>query len=227
MRKKIPIPHEGVFSFKYASIADFLKEYNYCFLKCDPNELANLFYTANWMAILFTTMEARGNKGLAMSVIPKSIEGFHVKYSTGGGQSTQTSNRVKIYEYEGGVKPHERPTRRAMVIPFSSDETVRGYTNRNFTRSTLSAIPDDGESFTRMRGVGSGDSSSMDERSFTNMALTATLSSSAPIDFEYTHQPPRESSSTTSIFGLGLGRNQRPSNSEQTESFYKANTTTW
>ena len=117
MRKSIPIPHHNRFHFKYATEQDFLREYNYCFSACDSIEVTNLFFTANWMSLLFATVDARGNKGLAMCVIPKVIEGFHVRYSTGGGQSAQTASRVKIYEHEGSVKPHERPTRRSISIP--------------------------------------------------------------------------------------------------------------
>ena len=117
MRKSIPIPHHNRFHFKYATEQDFLREYNDCFSECDSTEVTNLFFTANWMSLLFATVDARGNKGLAMSVIPKVIEGFQVRYSTGGGQSAQTASRVRIYEHEGSVKPHERPTRRSISIP--------------------------------------------------------------------------------------------------------------
>lgn len=117
MRKNIPIPHQNRFHFKYATEQDFLREYNYCFAECDPTEISNLYFTANWMALLFATVDARGNKGLAMNVIPKVIEGFSARYSTGGGQSVQTAARVRIYEHEGSVKPHERPTRRSISIP--------------------------------------------------------------------------------------------------------------
>lgn len=44
-------------------------------------------------------------------MIPRLVEGFQVKYNTGGGQSLQTSYRVTIYETEGSVKPVHRPKR--------------------------------------------------------------------------------------------------------------------
>jgi hypothetical protein len=120
MRKRIPVPHANKFNFKYATKEDFLREYNYTFMDCDELETDQLFFTANWMALLFMTVDARGNKGLAMNVIPKVIEGIHVKYSTGGGQSLQTACRVRIYEHEGSVKPHERPTRKNSISASSS-----------------------------------------------------------------------------------------------------------
>ena len=113
MRKRIPAVPDSNFTFKYGTEQEFLKAYDYCFLDCEPAELTKLFFTANWMALLFTTVDARGNKGLAMGVIPRVIEGFQVRYSTGGGQSVQTASRVHIYEKEGNVKPHVRPTRKA------------------------------------------------------------------------------------------------------------------
>ena len=89
----------------------FLFAYQHHFEQVDDVEKEKLFYVANWMAILFTMVESRGNKGLAMNVIPRLVEGFHVRYNTGGGQSLATSHRVHIYEVEGNVKPIHRPKR--------------------------------------------------------------------------------------------------------------------
>lgn len=116
----IPNSQPSVFHFKYETSEDFLRAYNYSFIDLDQSEIVNLFFTANWMSLLFGTVDPRGNKGLAMSVIPKVIEGFHIKYSTGGGQSAQTAARVRIYETEGMVRPHERPTRKSMAINATS-----------------------------------------------------------------------------------------------------------
>jgi hypothetical protein len=127
MRKRIPIPFQDRFNFKYSTIDDFTNEYSCAFKYADNLEMNKLYFTANWMAILFSTVDARGNKGLAMTVVPKVIEGYQIKYSTGGGQSAQTKARVKIYEHEGNVRPHERPTRRATItLPLHSRQTSKG-----------------------------------------------------------------------------------------------------
>ena len=94
--------------FKYKTMPEFLAEYNGDFDKCDPNEQIKLFHTANWMTILFKMVPAKKNKGLAIHVIPKLVEGFSVKYITGSGQTKATSDRVHIFEHEGNVKPFQR-----------------------------------------------------------------------------------------------------------------------
>ena len=97
--------------FKYKTMEAFSLAYQHHFDQVDGKESEKLYYIANWMAILFTMVESRGNKGLAMNVIPRLVEGFHVRYNTGGGQSLATSHRVHIYEVEGNVKPIQRPKR--------------------------------------------------------------------------------------------------------------------
>jgi len=48
------------------------------------------------------------NKGLAIQVIPKLVEGYSAKYITGSGQTHATADRVHIYEIEGCVRPFLR-----------------------------------------------------------------------------------------------------------------------
>jgi hypothetical protein len=131
MRKMIPTDSHTAFNFKYATSDDFLKAYDYSFLDLEEAEIVKLFFTANWMSLLFATLDPRGNKGLAMSIIPKLIEGFSVKYSTGGGQSAPTAARVRIYEHEGSVKPHERPTRRSISITLPMSRGKKGSTSKD------------------------------------------------------------------------------------------------
>lgn len=57
---------------------------------------------------LFRFVSSRKNKGLAMSVIPRHVEGPNVQYITGSGQTQATADRVLIYETEGDVKPIRR-----------------------------------------------------------------------------------------------------------------------
>lgn len=94
-------------SLKYKSTNDFLHSYpDFC--DREPNELAILHENANWMNILFLIIPAKKNKGLALDVVPKFVEGFSASYITGSGQTRQTADRVKIYEREGNVSPAKR-----------------------------------------------------------------------------------------------------------------------
>lgn len=76
-------------------------------------EKKNLFLTANWMSILFRILPARKNKGIAMDIIPKFVEGNSAHYVTGGGQTQATRDRVFIYETEGDCKPIKRLKRKS------------------------------------------------------------------------------------------------------------------
>ena len=71
-------------------------------------EQHHLWHTANWMFILFKIIPAKKNKGLAMQVVPKMIEGWDVKYVTGSGQTKYTAYRVYIFETEGNTKAAHR-----------------------------------------------------------------------------------------------------------------------
>jgi hypothetical protein len=93
---------------KYQSLPAFLETYNGQFDDCSPAEMQNLMDTANWMNILFRFIPAKKNKGLAIAIIPKLIEGWLTKYVTGSGQKRSTADRVKIFETEGQVKPNQR-----------------------------------------------------------------------------------------------------------------------
>ena len=97
-------------SFKYPTIELFLNNYDYYdkFKHENEIEIKKLWYIANWMSYLFTMVSAKKNKGLAMIVIPKLIEGWNIKYITGSGQTRATTNRVHIFECEGNVKANHR-----------------------------------------------------------------------------------------------------------------------
>jgi hypothetical protein len=92
--------------FKYNSIEDFRQSYinsSIMFSRLDILEIEKLKNTANWMQYLLKKIPAKKNKGLAMNIIPKIVEGIHIKYCTGSGQTKATSDRVTIFETEGGV----------------------------------------------------------------------------------------------------------------------------
>lgn len=97
---------------KYKKLEDMLETYP-CFKDRPENEKQNLFLTANWMAVLFRVIPARKNKGIAMDIIPKFVEGNDAHYVTGGGQKQATRDRVHIYETEGGCKPIKRLKRKS------------------------------------------------------------------------------------------------------------------
>ena len=64
----------------------------------------------------------RGNKGLVMKVVPRLVEGKAARYVTGGGARKATTNRILMYEREGGVRVVERPSRKKDALsPLISD----------------------------------------------------------------------------------------------------------
>ena len=94
--------------FKYQTRSEFLRAYGGTFDDHPLHIQITLFHIANWMSILFTMMSPRKNKGLAINVVCKMVEGFGAKYVTGTGQTKATAARVRIFELEGDVKPHQR-----------------------------------------------------------------------------------------------------------------------
>ena len=94
---------------KYQCVADFLAVY-ICFVGYDDAKREHLMHVANWMAYLLTKIPPRKNKGFALQVVPKLLEGWRARYITGSGQSRATEDRVKIYEVEGDVVPIQRLT---------------------------------------------------------------------------------------------------------------------
>mmetsp|Transcript_31088 Transcript_31088/g.52507 ORF Transcript_31088/g.52507 Transcript_31088/m.52507 type:complete len:444 (-) Transcript_31088:359-1690(-) len=95
-------------NMKYPTMDSFLTAYEPWFTSEPECEKRYLWHTANWMNILFKMITARKNKGLAILVVPRLIEGWDAKYVTGSGQTKATANRVHIFETEGNVKPNER-----------------------------------------------------------------------------------------------------------------------
>jgi len=94
--------------FKYKTMEEFLDAYDGWFASESEKEKHYLWQTANWMDLLFKMITARKNKGLAMQVIPKVVEGFDAKYVTGSGQTRATANRVHVFEVEGNTKANQR-----------------------------------------------------------------------------------------------------------------------
>jgi len=99
-------------SLKYLTMDAFLAAYP-LFSQYTLEEQKNLWQEANWMAVLFTMIPAEKNKGLVLQVIPHLIEGPHVKYITGSGQTEATASRVMIYEREGNIIVNHRAALRS------------------------------------------------------------------------------------------------------------------
>lgn len=93
---------------KYPTFESFEAAYSEDFSNDDEPEKRKLWQVANWMHILFQLVPAKKNKGLSMLVAPRFIEGWHVKYVTGSGQTHYTANRVKVFETEGETKAAHR-----------------------------------------------------------------------------------------------------------------------
>lgn len=113
---------------KYKNVDQFLASYTdrQFSKKYSEHEQINLMNTANWMTILFQMEKAKKNKGLAMDVIPKLVEGPSARYVTGSGQTVATADRVHIYEVEGNIEPMSRGRRRkAAVKPVAAPKHAR------------------------------------------------------------------------------------------------------
>jgi len=103
VKQKVPLS-----SLKYPTLESFRDAYGSYFANYQDGALLNLWQTANWMNELFRHIPARKNKGLAMAIVPKVVEGWYAKYITGSGQTKATADRVHIFETEGDVKPNHR-----------------------------------------------------------------------------------------------------------------------
>ena len=110
---------------KYQCVAPFLTAYNGKFDDHTSEDQKLLCETANWMNEMFKYLSARKNKGLAIQMVPKLVEGWGAKYVTGSGQTKATADRVLIFETEGGVQPAHRGGRMAAVKKAFADKTRR------------------------------------------------------------------------------------------------------
>lgn len=89
-------------SCKYKNIFEFLKIYEE-FREIRNEEQQKLFNYANWMDLLFYTMNANLNKGLALDIITRLCEGRDIKYNTGSGQTKPTKDRILIFYRESNT----------------------------------------------------------------------------------------------------------------------------
>lgn len=129
--------HYNPEDYKYPTMQDFLQVYEGCFPSEPEDEMQKLWQTANWMNILFTLITARKNKGLAMQVVPKLVEGWHAKYVTGSGQTRRTAHRVHIFETEGNTKANHRGKIKPKKKPFPKRAARRRMTSSGEMISTF------------------------------------------------------------------------------------------
>jgi hypothetical protein len=125
--------------YKYPTMQSFLTAYPE-FAVEDDSERNNLWQSANWMAILFTMITARKNKGLVMQVIPKLIEGWEAKYVTGSGQTKCTARRVHIFEVEGNTKANHRGKLKSKLQEEAAVETIDHVEKKQKKRPTKSYL---------------------------------------------------------------------------------------
>jgi len=90
--------------FKYTSMyGDYREVYSDKFDSQTEEEQTKLFHTANWMVIFFQLVPPMHNKIMAINVVPKFLEGWEVKYTTGKGMTRATKNRYEIIHIESGM----------------------------------------------------------------------------------------------------------------------------
>ncbi len=68
------------------------------------------------MKVAMLVITPRLNKGHLIELVTRIVEGTNMKYITGGGQTKETSRRVKIYERESAVRAIPRPNRRPRTL---------------------------------------------------------------------------------------------------------------
>lgn len=105
--------------FKYATQWDgaYREVYSDMLDSQTEEEQTKLFQTANWMGIFFQLVPAKNNKIMAVNVVPKFLEGWEVKYTTGRGMTRPTKNRYAIIHIESGILRPKRDRSTAKEVP--------------------------------------------------------------------------------------------------------------
>jgi regulator of replication initiation timing len=123
---------------KYQTREELIKAYKARFEKYAPERQAVLFETANWMHMFFKYIPAEKNKGLAIEVIPKLVEGWGARYVTGSGQTQATADRVLIYEREGGLEGYIKRRKALAAREAASFESPKPKKARVIAGTTIS-----------------------------------------------------------------------------------------
>ena len=88
---------------KYNNTESFLENYHQ-FKEFQIDEIEKLFNYANWMNLLFQTIDPSNNKGYSINIITRICEGKDIVYITGGSPTLKSSSRIEIFHHESGVK---------------------------------------------------------------------------------------------------------------------------
>eukprot|EP01035_Chromulina_nebulosa_P024875 gene24875-32405_t len=86
--------------FKYPTIKDFDDVYGDVFNGETVEEKGKLWQFANWTFILFKVIGKKSIQEIARDVIVKLLEGWHERYTSGGGKKQSTINRNRIVAVE-------------------------------------------------------------------------------------------------------------------------------
>lgn len=156
---------------KYQDVNSFLLAYNGKFDDYSLEDQRNLTDTANWMIEMFKYLPARKNKGLAIQMVPKLIEGWKAKYVTGSGQTKATADRVFIFETEGGVTPAHRGSR-VSAFKKATLSTDKQQGEKQQGKRPISKMDANGAKIKRPRKIGffgqNGNNSNNSQNEFNN-----------------------------------------------------------
>ena len=95
---------------KYNNSESFLRNYPEFKLSIQDNdEIEKLFNYANWMNLLFQTIDPNNNKGYSIDIITRICEGKDTVYITGGSPTLKSIYRIEIFHHESGVKIISKP----------------------------------------------------------------------------------------------------------------------
>jgi len=131
----------NISQYKYQTIESFLKAYPSKYDDLDIVDVECLRKTANLMVILLSMVTPRKNKGLAMTVVPKVIEGINTKYVTGSGQTKATADRVHIFETEGGISAFRRGGRTKSSSKYKRQDNDDKVESSSSSSSSSSSLP--------------------------------------------------------------------------------------
>jgi hypothetical protein len=134
-------------------MASFLEEYpDFAPDRVGQEEAEKLLLFRNMLCVALLLIPARFNKGHLLDLVTRIMEGHHVQYITGSGETAATRRRVKIYETEGGIVARARPLRKGESQRFQLFEKAGVYTVKEAKRklselegkpSGLSSVPSD------------------------------------------------------------------------------------
>jgi len=123
---------------KFQRVDAFLDAYGGYFNAMDPIVQEQLKDEANWFNVANALLPPQSNKGLAIQVVPRLIEGWHAKYVTGSGQTQATADRVLIFQTEGQV----RPSHRGGGVSSKSKTPKSARRKKRFTFPVIPGAPD-------------------------------------------------------------------------------------